>query len=195
MRLFFKILLSLLLALGLGLGATWLSTGLIFNYLGVTKAYGIWQTNPHIGSTSANPYLRAYIARFGLLALNSNETMYFFAHTDSEGNTLSPHCTYKIRGKGLKVRWWSLTAYRDFYLIANPQNLYSYSATTLKAENGNQWEIILSPEPQSGNWLPSGNRAGKLTLTLRAYNPEADFLKNLSATDFPEIIKLNCDEK
>jgi hypothetical protein len=195
MRLIFKFLFLFIVALALGIAATWLSTGLIFNYLGVNSSYGNWQTNLHIGNHNANPYLRAYIARFGLLALNAKETMYFFADTDSEGRTLSPRCTYKITGKGLKVRWWSLTAYRDYYLIANPQNLYSYSVTTLKAEKGNPWEIILSPKPQPGNWLPSGNQAGKLTLTLRAYNPEADFLKNLSRTDFPKIIKLNCDEK
>jgi hypothetical protein len=195
-KILIKVLLSLGLALTLGLGSAWLSTGSFYKFFQSNQIKnGVWETNLNIGSQSANPYLRAYVARFGLLALNSSETIYFFAQTDSEGNPLNPQCTYQIKGQDFATRWWSITAYCDSYLIPNAENQYSISKTTVKFKPQNEFEIFFSPEKQGENWLPSGNKIGKMSLVLRFYNPNPAWQKNPAQVNLPQIIKIKCNEK
>ena len=57
-----------------------------------------WQSDWSIGSEAANPYVRARIARFGLLALRKEEAVYFTRAVDEEGRALQEACTYSVSG-------------------------------------------------------------------------------------------------
>ena len=80
----------------------------------------------------ASPYLRAYVAVHGLLALGREETIYYTATNDSEGQTLDGNCSYRVEGRDLPARWWGITAYgADDFLIPNPADRYSVSMNSV----------------------------------------------------------------
>src|SRR5678815_316989 len=108
----------------LGLGATWL-TVIRGVAMGGAVSNGPWRTSLEAGSREGGMYLRAGIAVHGLLALNRSETVYYTATTDSSGIALDGRCTYRVRGRDPKSRWWSITAYGpDDYLIPNTAHRY-----------------------------------------------------------------------
>ncbi|HFB54579.1 MAG TPA: hypothetical protein ENJ46_01535, partial [Hellea balneolensis] len=69
---------------------------------------GAWRTSLYIGSKDASPHIRAYVAVIGLLGLSREETIYFQAYSDDEGNPISSDNVYEIIGGDLPARWWSL---------------------------------------------------------------------------------------
>ena len=104
-----RLLGSIALAIVLGLGSAYVAA---FSLRGDSQLRnGPWQTNLLIGSSTADPYIKTYIALTGLLALNKSETLYFEAHEDSAGKPLDGKCSYRIDGKDPDARWWSLTVY------------------------------------------------------------------------------------
>lgn len=153
---------------------------------------GPWETSLQTGSTEAGLHSRAKVALFGTLALDSSEAIYYIAFTDSEGQPLDHKCTYSIEGEDPDTRWWGITAYRNFHLIPNEQNRYSYSKTNIARDEDNRWTIKLSSEPQEGNWLPLGDEDGRLNLALRLYNPEAAVIENLDNIELPRITREEC---
>lgn len=153
---------------------------------------GPWGTSISFGSIGADMYTRARVALFGLLALDKKETMYYTAMQDSDGADLSGNCTYRVEGKDLAARWWSITAYGpDSFLIPNDANVFSYARTTVKREADNSYVIRVSVEKQEGNWLPV--KAGQsFDLTARFYNPDASVYANPAGAELPRIVKESC---
>ncbi len=188
MKLILKILFCVILAALLAVVSGWVmlkkQSGGIAN--------GPWRTDPTTGSSRAGIYHRARVASFGIWALDSSEVVYFFAEKDSDGNTLSHDCTYKIIGKDPDTRWWSVTAYNNDHFIPNPLNRYSYSKTTVEREPDGSWVILLSPQKQEKNWLPSGDKEGSLNVSLRNYNPSRALIDSPASVELPRIIKEGC---
>lgn len=154
--------------------------------------YGSWYHNPLVGSIAAGDYLRAQIARIGLLALNRSEAIYFLATWDDEGNKLRCDCTYRIEGRDIESRWWSITAYGDdLFLMPNEQNRYSYNMTNLARKADSSFTIYLSRSPKNGNWIPTGS-GETFDLILRLYNPAPKVINNLSKIELPRIFKEDC---
>lgn len=150
---------------------------------------GPWFYDPLIGSTAANPYLRATIARVGLLALNQFEALYLIAQQDSEGNPLRGDASYRIEGQILPARWWSITAYGpDCFLIPNNLDRYSYNVSNLQWNPDGSYVIYVSPQPKEGNWIPV-DRVKNFDLTLRLYNPAPFILESFSSLLLPQIIR------
>ncbi|MGB5950432.1 MAG: DUF1214 domain-containing protein [Parvibaculum sp.] len=180
----------LVLGLVLGIGSAFYT--LKNGALSGNVAVGPWGTGTSFGSAEADMYTRARVALFGLFALDKKETMYYTALHDSDGGELSGSCTYRVEGKDLAARWWSITAYGpDSFLIPNEANIYSYAMTTVKREADGSYIIRVSPEKQEGNWLPV--KAGeKFDLTARFYNPEASVYANPAAAELPRIVKESC---
>jgi len=76
LKLFFKIIASVLIALILGIvSALWAINSPPGENQNITN--GAWSTNLDIGSSQAGIYIRALVARTGLFALNKSETIYF----------------------------------------------------------------------------------------------------------------------
>lgn len=153
---------------------------------------GPWHTGASYGSKDADMYTRARVALYGLLALDRKETMYYVAAEDSDGAPLAGNCTYRVEGKDLAARWWSITAYgADSFLIPNDAGIYSYSKTTLKPEANGGYVIRVSADRQEGNWLPV--KAGQeFDLTARFYNPEPSVYENPAGAELPRIVKEGC---
>lgn len=192
----FKFVIAALVALVIGSVIGYFTVdpmlNLITNMSGVEN--GPWATSLAIGSTSANPYLRAWVAKHGLLALTKSETIYLTAYVDDNGEPLLGNCDYKIEGKAPDTRWWSIAAYgEDDFLIPNEQRRYSWSCTEMKLEPGGHFTIYVSRTPKEGNWVPTGN-AKKLSLTLRLYNPGPAYYdyETLKTVELPRIIKEGC---
>lgn len=153
---------------------------------------GPWRTNPLIGASDAGPVTRAIVARRGLLALNRSETVYFTAWEDGSGDALREDCRYRVSGRDLPARWWSLTLYgEDDFLPVNGDNAHALTETVL----GNaDWSFIAGPDaPADGLGLSTRN-AGSFSLTLRLYHPETAVLQNPDSLALPDIERLGCGE-
>jgi len=187
-----KLLLSIIVAFALAAGATWYA--MRPNEYGGQIKNGEWTTDLTTGSNRAGLYQRAQIALYGLWAMSSSETIYFVANTDTDGNALAGNCAYRIEGAKPDARWWSLTVYKNFHFVPNEQKIYSYSQTSIEREPDNAWRVYVSPEPQSKNWLPSGDggAAGDLKLVFRAYNPSANFAARVGTMKLPRVFRENC---
>ncbi|WND03433.1 DUF1214 domain-containing protein [Temperatibacter marinus] len=186
-----KIFISLLSGIGLGLAATLYL--LNSETIGQSIQIGSWETNPDIGNISANMFLRAKVARQGLLALNKDQTVYFSTHRDSDGDLLHSRCTYKISGSALPARWWSITIYGpDFYLVANDDFRYSITKQTLNPEG---WTASIASISQSASLSQTDLIApedSEFNFILRLYNPEFDLETESKNLILPIITKEVC---
>lgn len=191
---------GLLLALALGVGsALWLSGWLpVGSPVGRTGGIDVegWVTHPAIGSEAANPWLRAYIAQRGLLALNRSEAIYYTRYDDSEGAPLNSACAYVVEGLPPDGVWWSLTLYAaDDFLAVNGDDAHSVNADGVSAGTDNQWRATIQDEaPGDGSaWISSRN-AGRFSLTYRVYQPSQALQIAPSRLDAPRVVRLGCRE-
>lgn len=152
-----------------------------------------WKGSLDQGSSEASPYIRARIARHGLLALAKSEAIYFTRATDDTGEPLRDACRYRLSGGQLPAGWWSVTLYNSQnFLPDNDDNALSFDAS--RAGPG-EWEaMIASTRPEDNSaWISSRN-AGQFDLTLRLYMPEPDALSDpLQAIKAPSLERLTCE--
>ncbi|WP_420561225.1 DUF1214 domain-containing protein [Tepidicaulis sp.] len=178
-------------ALVLGAG----STALILKSNTLTGGVrsGSWGTNLAIGSEEAGLYTRAIVAVYGLLALSKEETIYYTAGTDDSGAPLSGDCTYRLEGKDLDARWWSITAYGpDSFLMDTGADHYSVSQTSIAKESDGSFTVRVSAKPQEGNWLPV--KAGQsFDVMARFYNPGPAIYESPETAPLPAIVKETCE--
>jgi hypothetical protein len=186
-----KIILGILVAIILGSGIGYGTAVWAFEAGATARDVinGPWRTNLGAGSEEASLYTRAWIAVHGLLALRSDETIYYGAYTDDDGKPLTGDNVYRIEGNAIDARWWSITLYgSDDFLIPNELNLYSYSGNTVAMDSNGKFTIYVSKAPKPGNWLPLGNEK-KFGLSLRVYNPGESVRKNPATVQLPHIIR------
>jgi hypothetical protein len=186
----FKVLLTLAAGTALGLAATWATA------IHGTKSGGIgdgpWRTNLFAGSSEGSPYLRAYIAVHGLLALSREETVYYSAAADSDGHALDGNCTYQLEGRDPPARWWSITAYgADDFLIPNTADRYSVSMNSVTRRPDGTFAVTLTKKPTGGDWIPVA--AGRFDLTVRLYDPQAAAVADPAHVALPTIKKAACE--
>lgn len=169
-----RIAIAIVAGIAAGGGGAWLATGKGFGGGGL--ANGPWTTALNYGTAGADSLTRARVARRGILALPSTETVYWNASTDSEGRPLDGSCTYAMSGSALDARWWSVTYYdKKGFLVANPANIWSFSGASISESEKAGWRVTISPaKPAEGHWLPGAKGQG-FELTLRMYNPGQGF--------------------
>jgi len=153
-----------------------------------------WLGNRDVGSTRADPWTRAIIARIGLLALNRSETIYFTRYRDSEGRPFSAACVYELSGTDLPTRWWSVTIYGDDdFLPPNQDGAYSVDATRALRDASGRWRARIAPAADGApNWI-SNRAAGTFNLSLRLYNPSPAALADDAAIPFPSVRRISCN--
>lgn len=181
-----------LVGAALGVGSALAVSG---GALGTGKiAVGLWSSDPSIGAKAANPWLRARIARVGLLALTKTETLYFDRTLDESGAPLREACNYRVTGGAIPTRWWSLTIYDSAgYLPRNEDKASSIDATRALQGGQTSWSgVIGDVAPQGSNLWLSSKAAGDFAITLRLYNPSTIDPDALAKLDFPKIERLNC---
>jgi hypothetical protein len=109
-----------------------------------------WRVNLNIGISQTGMYLKAAVARVGLMALKKSEAVFYVAFEDTKGQPLSSNCNYRLVGRNFDARWWSITVYgEDYHLIANDLNRYSYFGRNLSRNEKNEWAIKLSSRHMS----------------------------------------------
>lgn len=186
----FLIVYALLLALGLGLGSTyWILKGdPPFGRLTI----GPWKAWPALGSTSADPYMRAILAQRGDIPLAIGEGLGFTALTDSEGRALDSTCTYRVGSVAPTARLWTFTAYdQDGRLLETELGRSGFTSAELLRDAQDQFTIILSRSLQDGNWLqlpPSG----KFSIVFRLYDTPGAAGTGLTESVFPSIERVEC---
>lgn len=181
------------IALGLagGAAAAWTLAG---QGMGRTDFQnGPWTTSLGFGTAETDNATRASVARRGLLALPSTETVYWQAVVDDAGQPLDGKCRYALSGGPVDARWWSVTLYDTRgYLIANPADVWSFNGLQAQAAPGGQWRVTVGPDkPGEGVWLPSDDKQ-PFHLTLRMYNPGKGVTGDPRTTKLPSIKKEAC---
>lgn len=154
-----------------------------------------WRTSAVIGSTDADPYTRAIVARAGLLALNQEETVYYTRMFDEAGRAFDELCVYLVEGAALPARWWSLTLYaEDHFLAVNGEERHSVDATGVERDESDAWAVRVAPT-QAGarNWISSRN-GGAFSLSIRLYNPDAEVRETLAGVALPRVSRESCGE-
>lgn len=182
------------------LTALWFG-GMISGGPSIGKAIDIqnWQSDWSIGSENANPYVRARVARNGLLGLRKEEAVYFLKTVDEDGEPLSEACTYRVSGGILPAGWWSITLYdSDSRLPMNEDGHLSFDQTKARQLGGDvdtTWAFQISAAaPEEGTAWVSSNAAGTFDLTLRLYQPDQALLEDPNtALNPPSIDRLSCD--
>ena len=154
-----------------------------------------WVSDFAVGSEQASPYVRARVARHGLLALANTEAVYFVRGKDDDGERLREDCDYRLSGGAMPAKWWSITLYQtqDSKLPMNKDEALSVDATSIVTE-GDGWEALITPErpTDTPNWISSRN-ADRFDLLLRLYVPKEALLTEPEATLSPPSIKrLGC---
>lgn len=192
----FKVLIVAAIALVAGAIIGFVTVNPVANFVTSSSnvSNGPWSTNYAFGSTSANPYVKAWIAENGLMAVSSSLSLYLAAYTDDNGQPLAGNCDYLIQGPAPKSGYWNITVYNENgFLIANDQNRYSFSSTDIQFEPDGTFKIYMSRAQQQGNWLPTGN-AKTLNVYLRLHDSGTAYSNAaaLKAAALPQIIKGGC---
>ena len=179
------VILSILLALGIGIGSAWW----VMSRVPGSFRNGPWRHDPLTGSVAAGPYARAMVAKHLPLALSNSEAIYLVAETDSSGNKLRCKDTYRIEGRDIEARWWSITCYGvDDFLVPNRQDRYSYNMANLTRNADGTYTISVGQSERAGNWLPTGD-GDNFRLVLRIYNPTPTVRDRLGTIHLPEIVR------
>ena len=202
MRFVLPLLLAAILGLAAGVGSAFWMGGLL--PFGPRLGDGIdiedWRSDWSIGSEAADPYVRARIARHGLLALRKEEAVYFTRSVDEKGRALKENCAYRVSGGSFPAEWWSITLYdADSRLPMNEDGALSFDASDAEALGmAEDWTFMIGAD-QGGmaprQWV-SSKAAGTFDLTLRLYLPsEALLASPETALTPPSIEQIACERK
>ena len=168
MRLLIGTLFGLAIAAVVGLGLTYLSLtrGAAFGGLSIES----WTAWPKSGTTDADPYVRASIARSGRLPTAMGDGVAFTLQSDDEGKALDGRCDVVISGVTPVARFWTMTLYNpNGALVANSTNRYGFTSQEIVRRSDGTFEIVVSPRASAGNWLPTGG-VERYELILRLYD-------------------------
>jgi hypothetical protein len=168
MRLLIGLLLSFIVAAGIGLGSTWyaLTQNLSFGALEL----GAWRGFPRNGTVAIDPYARAVIARNGELPVGSGDGVAFATAADDDGRGLDGRCDVVVRGTTPSARYFTLTLYTSSGgLVANSLDRHGFTSQELVRDASGEFEMTVSPRARPGNWLPTGG-IDKYILMLRFYD-------------------------
>lgn len=180
------------IAAGVALGGASAWAVVTIGFSNFSTHYGAWSFNRAAGSTAADPYTRAIIARYGLLALSSHEALYFTVDRDEHGAPLTESCIYDLTGRDLDARWWSVTLYaHDSFLVQNDDHAASIDASRVSAGADGYWHArVSSVEGDAVHWLSSRAARRGFSLTLRVYNPQREFAP--SEDELPKLTTVSC---
>jgi hypothetical protein len=190
-RLLIGTLFALAVAAAVGLGATYyaLTRGAAFGALTI----GSWTAWPKTGTSDADPYARAAIARTGQLPLALGDGVSFTAQSDDYGRLLDGRCDTVLSGVTPAARFWTLTLYNtEGELVTNSVQLYGFSSQEIVRSADGSFEIVVAPRASPGNWLPTGG-IERYSLVLRFYDTAVGVsTKAGRELPMPSIISRGC---
>jgi hypothetical protein len=161
-------------------------------YAVANQSKGPWTVWPAAVQPRIDPYTRAHLLSDTLLPSNRFETLELEARVDSAGRALDENCSYVVSGAMPKTRWWSILAVsgeRQLEEAAEASN--GLIAQQLVYGPDGTFQIVLSSEPQSGNWIRPPE-SGPPVLLIRLYSPEPALRRDPLAGDLPVIERQVC---
>ncbi|QGY05086.1 DUF1214 domain-containing protein [Methylobacterium mesophilicum SR1.6/6] len=155
---------------------------------------GAWTAWPRAGAANADPYTRAVNARRGEIPLAVGEGLLLTAAADDEGQALDATCTYRIGGGTPPARAWTLTvAGRGPRDPGRAPVREGFTSTEVLRSADGRFVVVLGPDVEPGNWLPSPRASGPVRLALRLYDtPVAASVGSLDRSTVPAITRLGC---
>ncbi|MCJ2016561.1 MULTISPECIES: DUF1214 domain-containing protein [unclassified Methylobacterium] len=155
---------------------------------------GAWTAWPRAGAANADPYTRAVNARRGEIPLAVGEGLLLTAAADDAGQALDATCTYRIGGGTPPARAWTITvAGRGAHEPGRPTLREGFTSTEVLRSAEGRFAVVLAPDVQPGNWLPSPRASGPVRLALRLYDtPAAASAGSLDRSSVPAITRLGC---
>lgn len=168
MRLLFGTLFAFIVAAMVGLGATYLALtrGAAFGALTI----GSWTAWPKTGTSDADPYARAAIARGGQLPVALGDGVSFTAESDDDGKVLDGRCDVVLSGVTPAARFWTVTLYNaGGELVSNSISRFGFSSQEIVRHADGSFDIVVAPRANPGNWLPTGG-IEHYDLVLRLYD-------------------------
>ena len=191
MRLIILILVALLLAIVVGLGATWI-TATRGTDLG-TLTIGAWTARPRSGSADIDPYSRAAIARSGELPIGTGDGIAFLATASDDKRPLDGRCDVIVSGVTPPARFWTLTLYdRKGRLVANSLQRYGFTSEEIVRNSDGSFTVSVASRARAGNWLPTGG-IDRYTLALRLYDtPVGVATRSQKDAPMPSVSTVGC---
>ncbi len=191
MRLILHLLLICVIAVGIGLGLTWLA---VRNPPALNViADGPWTAIANEGSPDVDAYALAALSHRGEAPISIADGLTFRALKDSEGQMLSGACSYRVSGVIPSVRVWSLAAFDEQGLLfPNPAQRYGYTSLSVTRDSENAVQIGLSADALPGDWIPV-SRERPFMIALRLYDTTAAAISGgRSAPELPDIKRIGC---
>lgn len=191
MRLIMLVLLTMLIAGIVGLGATWTTATHGVNV--GTLTIGAWTARPRSGTSDIDPYARATIVRSGELPIGSGDGVTFLADTDDKGRPLDGGCDVLVSGVTPAARFWTLTVYdMKGRLVANTLQRYGFTSQELVRAADGSFAVKVAARARSGNWLPTGG-IHRYVLALRLYDtPVGIATRSQKDAPMPAIATTGC---
>ncbi|HEX9903695.1 MAG TPA: DUF1214 domain-containing protein [Propylenella sp.] len=190
MRSVLVLLIGVALGLTLGLWSAWLTVRSPAPIDAIT--IGPWQAWPNAGTTDADPYSRARVARVGEIPLGSGEGLMLLAETDDSGRDLTGACDYRVEGQTPPARLWTIVVEdADGRVVAHQSGMAALSSDVLLRGPDGSFQVSLSPHPQSGNWI-STEDAPRFRLVVRLYDTNARTGTALTTLSMPRIVRRSC---
>jgi hypothetical protein len=184
------LLLAVAAALTLGLWSAWLTVRSPTPIDTITL--GAWQAWPNAGTEDADPYSRARQARIGEIPLGSGEGLALLAQDDDSGAPLRATCDYRIAGQTPPARLWTVALEDlDGHVMAGENGSAALGSDTLLRAPDGSFEVALSPDPQTGNWI-STKGAERFRIVIRLYDTTARTGTALTTLFMPRIIRDRC---
>lgn len=190
MRPLVDIAIAVAIAVILGLSTAWLAVdrGFLFGSVSI----GNWTAWPLAGSPDADPYSLARLARTGEVPLGAGEGLAFTTDVDSDGETLSGGCSYRIVGQTPAARLWTLTAYDEKgRLIPNAAQRQGFHSGEILRRSDGSFEIAVSTDVQPGNWLPVSG-AEPFKIILRLYDTPLTTGGTFADSTMPAVERVAC---
>ncbi len=158
--------------------------------MGQRVRIGPWSSSTDLGTGEQSARTRATVALRGLLALPAKEARYYNAAVDDAGRPLEGRCSYRVTGGVLPARWWSLTLYDGAGYLTG-EGPYSVGSAAIAPENAARWTVLISPQRQAGQWLPTAG-LDRFELTLRTYLPSGAGRASPARDQLPSIRREAC---
>jgi hypothetical protein len=177
-------------ALTLGLWSAWLAVRSPAPVDTITL--GAWQAWPNAGTADADPYSRARLARTGEIPLGSGEGLVLLALTDDSGRPLTTGCDYKVIGQTPPARLWTVALEDpDGRVVEGTSGVSALGSDALLRAPDGSFEIVLSAEPQTGNWISIHN-VQRFRIVVRLYDTTARTGTELTTLFMPRITREHC---
>lgn len=188
MRFVLRLLMSIVVALGVGFGLSYyaLTDGRLFGAVSL----GPWTTWPDIGAPAPNPYTHGHITRDAALQLGRSEGLQFVASTDSEGNPLDLDCSYRVEGRVPVSTFWTLAAVdADWVNLAAPGTDAALRSSEITRLPNGALSVHVGTSLKPNTWLELTG-SGPFSLVLTLYDTTA--LSSFASATMPYIIREDC---